>query len=149
MPNHITTCISISGNVNDFEKEYMTEGQIDFEKIIPQPENMFRGNLGKKEKEECRKMGRPNWYDWQSEYWGTKWNAYQTVIVRRDKDAIHLKFETAWATPIPIIKKLKEIGFTVVGIWKDEGDDSVNTLNDDCGDWWTDTAFKLDGTVVK
>jgi len=47
----------------------------DFESIIPMPDNIFRGNIGKEEKEHCKANNIPNWYDWSVENWGTKWNA--------------------------------------------------------------------------
>jgi len=46
----------------------------DFNKIIPQPENIFNGNLGKEEEEMCKREGRPTWYEWNRHNWGTKWN---------------------------------------------------------------------------
>lgn len=40
-----------------------------------------------------------DWYNWNTQHWGTKWNAYD--IERRDDET--LKFETAWAFPEPVI----------------------------------------------
>lgn len=36
----------------------------DFNNAIPQPDNIFNGNLGAKEEEMCRKEGRPTWINW-------------------------------------------------------------------------------------
>jgi hypothetical protein len=44
------------------------------------------------------------WHDWCCEKWGTKWNAYD--IERRDQQTV--RFETAWAPPLPVIKALSE-----------------------------------------
>ena len=41
-------------------------------------------------------------YDWCCDNWGTKWNAYSDEKI--DDDSI--SFETAWAPPIPVMKKL-------------------------------------------
>ncbi|MBE5806677.1 MAG: hypothetical protein E7313_08260 [Clostridiales bacterium] len=45
------------------------------------------------------------WYDWSIENWGTKWDAVDSEGTPEDGE---LKFLTAWAEPIPIIKKLFE-----------------------------------------
>ena len=55
-------------DLKDFKKKVFTkdeEGKIkfDFEKIIPMPENIFRGNLGNEEREQ---YGDNNWYDWDT-----------------------------------------------------------------------------------
>ena len=50
------------------------------------------------------KFGYAEWYGWQSNNWGTKWNAYgQTEL-----DADELEFDTAWSTPYKIMLKLSE-----------------------------------------
>lgn len=74
---------------------------IDFNNIIPQPRSLFLGELGRKEEEETRGW---NWYDWNRENWGTKWNAYST-----ESDDNAITFETAWVSPTPVMEKLHEI----------------------------------------
>lgn len=53
MPNHITTRIKITGDpeavkrvLNKIKNDEFGMGTIDFEKIIPMPKNIFKGNLG-------------------------------------------------------------------------------------------------------
>ena len=48
------------------------------------------------------KYGYDNWYDWQRNAWGTKWNAYD----QESRDNGDIKFETAWATPARLIQIL-------------------------------------------
>ena len=48
------------------------------------------------------KYGYDNWYDWQRNSWGTKWNAYS----QESRDNGDIKFETAWATPALLIQIL-------------------------------------------
>ena len=70
------------------------------------PENIFRGNLSR---EDESKYGKENcWYEWSIENWGTKWNAYETALME-DNGKIVCMFQTAWAYPEPIIKKLAEM----------------------------------------
>lgn len=68
--------------------------------------------------------GFTTWYDWCCEYWGTKWNAYETNIV--DEDTV--EFCTAWSAPLPVVQQLSRMyPDKVVSImWADE-DRGCNT----------------------
>jgi len=48
--------------------------------------------------------GSIHWYDWRIKNWGTQWSSYTTSLC---EDGI--KFQTAWSTPQPVIKKLSEL----------------------------------------
>lgn len=50
-----------------------------------------------------RTCGNYSWYDWNRSFWGTKWNAYDTVV-----DEPTFQFETAWNAPFPVIDKIVE-----------------------------------------
>lgn len=78
---------------------------IDFRKIIPEPNNMFYGNLGKEELKMCKQEGLTPWMEWHIEHWGTKWNAYNTKSNEQDA----LQFDTAWKHPFPIMRKISEL----------------------------------------
>ena len=85
--------------VNDNGEQWTRH--IDFNNIIPQPKSLYLGDLGKKEEEQTRGW---NWYDWNRENWHTKWNAYYTA-----QDGNTITFDTAWASPVPVMEKLHEI----------------------------------------
>lgn len=83
----------------------------DFEKVIPPPANIFRGNIGREEKEMCIREGRPTWYDFNRENWGTKWNCFSC---KRESFFV-FAFETAWSS-VPVIieaisKKFPAVSF--------------------------------------
>ena len=98
MPNWFYFTVNVSGEEKDVEQfvenvkgseKYETEGrEFDFNHFIPQPDNIFRGNLGDKEEKMCEEQGIPNWYRWNNQNWGTKWNgversgAYPSFICR-------------------------------------------------------------------
>ena len=115
MPNWTTNTLKVVGKPEDVDKFVAHIGEeMDFEKVIPSPANMFKGNLGEPERERCIKEGIPNWYDWQSEHWGTKWNAHSEETVELEmlgyiglKQATYI-FDTTWDTPRPVITKLCE-----------------------------------------
>lgn len=46
---------------------------------------------------------------WCVNNWGTKWNACKTTIESSSTDKIFYHFNTAWAPPIPVIRKMGEI----------------------------------------
>lgn len=70
----------------------------DFEKVVPMPESIFRGNLGRRELE---LYGKNNWYDWALENWGTKWNLEYAEVYGNC-----ISFETAWSPCSPVISAL-------------------------------------------
>lgn len=94
MPNHITNKLTIEQNilneVTSFLKRQYDDGisDMDFEKIYPIPQNIYRGDLGI---EERLIYGKNNWFDWCEENWGTKWNAYNTEQLNNS-----IYFDTAW-----------------------------------------------------
>ena len=122
MPNHVTNKIKFYGEQSNINKilEIIKgeEGCIDFNKIVPTPDNIYQGNLGV---EERKLYGTNNWYDWNCTHWGTKWNAYSTSF---SVNTNTIWFDTAWSSPIPVLDALAKlcyeyhVGFE--GNWADE-----------------------------
>jgi hypothetical protein len=119
MPNWVKNVISFDGASKEKIAEILEtirgeHGAIDFEKIIPMPDYIFRGDLGREEEE---LYGKNNWYAWSVENWGTKWNAFYSCA---GDDSV--TFETAWSAPFPVLKKLSEMfpGVTIVHSYADE-----------------------------
>ncbi len=74
---------------------------------------------------ECmKKTGYVDWYKWNIENWGTKWNAWSNKKEEEAKDSV--QFYTAWCAPVPIFealaKKYKNIRF-IVEIYGDYDED--------------------------
>lgn len=116
MPNHITNRVSFEGDKERIkelresvkgqpwaESDDNTVSEFDFNKIIPPPANLVTGSLSLDEMASLAKQGIPNWYNWNIDNWGTKWNAYK---IASDDD--YIQFNTAWSTPEPVIKALSE-----------------------------------------
>ena len=127
MPNHITNRIRLYGDESEIRRimervkndEYGI-GTLDFDKIIPMPDNIYRGPLGSTEE---KLYGKNNWYDWSLANWGTKWDAYgydDSIDYSQNKNTI--TFLTAWAAPHPVIEKLAEIypSVRIEHEWADE-----------------------------
>lgn len=133
MPNHVTNLIEITGDPDMvehvFDKIKNDEygiGTIDFEKIIPMPDNIYKGDINLRK----RKMyGKNNWRDWSIANWGTKWNAYEYNIVTDHSGRNKIEFFTAWSAPHPVIEKLAEM-FPDIQITHEWADDDVGN---NCG----------------
>lgn len=120
MPNWFYFTVNVSGEKKDVEQfmenvkgseRFQTEGyEFDMNHFIPQPDNIFRGNLGSAEKDMCKEKGIPNWYDWNIDNWGTKWNAQwedtEKYFVDGFPSELTYHLRTAWAFPEPVIKKM-------------------------------------------
>ena len=63
-----------------------------------------------KAKENLKKYGYDNWYDWRVENWGTKWDIMEFYNINRkeigeDESEISLGFDTAWAPALGAYEK--------------------------------------------
>jgi len=148
MPNNITNCITLSGTkdaVRHFRKTCFQEDNktLDFEKIIPPPENMYRGNLEKKVLQECIDAGIPDWLSWQSSNWGTSKNAFNGWIETENETIINFAFNTSWNHPEPIFEKLVELGFEIGVLWQVENDYPIKIWGNGKCRWYTETKFKV------
>ena len=79
--------------INFLKDMTLPNGKItfDFNKVIPRP----------KEQE-------ANWYEWNIQHWGTKWNIdSDDISTTKDEiltGKISLRFDTAWSPPTPVIQ---------------------------------------------
>lgn len=65
--------------------------------------------LGKQYFENIKNYNCSQWYDWCATNWGTKWNVGEDVAVYViSDDCYEIKFYTAWAVPLGIVKKFSE-----------------------------------------
>ena len=105
-------------------------GTLDFDKVIPTPDNIYQGILGA---EEMKKYGSNNWYDWNIANWGTKWNSYGYDDAEENNLAGEniITFNTAWSAPHPVVEKLSKMfpDVNIVHKWADED------LGNNCGEY--------------
>ena len=50
--------------------------------------------------------GFPDWYEWACQNWNTKWNAYNSHIIR--KSPLEFTFNTAWDFPMLVFEKIAQ-----------------------------------------
>lgn len=77
----------------------------DFGMIIPVPAFIANGSDGLVSGSREDNTGR-NWYRFNSEAWGTKWNAYDLSIKENTDGRLVFTFDTAWSEPHPVIATL-------------------------------------------
>lgn len=53
--------------------------------------------------------GALDWYDFNCNNWGTKWNACEACLIDESPTELSYQFETAWSMPFPIFCKLTEV----------------------------------------
>lgn len=103
MPNHCYQKLKFhyhgSANRLDAVFAYLTnsDGLIDFQKIIPQPDGIQDPNPNHLSDSER---------DWCIENWGTKRNAYNVRKLFRERWKLGFEFTTAWSVPSPILEKI-------------------------------------------
>ena len=64
-------------------------------------------------------------YDWCCKYWGTKWDACDSSMTRKDPDTVVAVFNTAWSEPKPFFKEASLLYPTLVfrAMWYGEEND--------------------------
>lgn len=120
MPNYVKNFLKFKklkkGDCEEILKKFIVNDNFDFNTIIPMPDYIYKGDLGR---EEEKKYGKNNWYDWSLENWGTKWNSCYTRI-QKGTTSMVIEFDTAWDTPMPIYEKLAELGYNFEVRYADE-----------------------------
>ena len=142
MPNWCNNSITIRGPRNKiaaiWDEAQKQQGLL--AAMVPQPEDMFHGNLGETERAECAEKGIPNWYDWNVSNWGTKWDVglegLEFTELEDGEAEISGWFDSAWSPPIDAYNTFcedmdgvyleayyQESGMCFVGYWDSEGAD--------------------------
>lgn len=100
MPNWVQNAVELHGAEDDIRSaaDLMTgtDGNIDFDKIVPMPEELRNATDGRGEA-------------WAREHWGSKWNAFETdldVGFAGPGSSIIGTFMTAWTPPEPVVQEL-------------------------------------------
>jgi len=61
-----------------------------------------------------------NWYGWNVNNWGTKWDTGVNIIDQSDNEIV-LSFDTAWSPPIGFYAALEEMGYEVDAFYYEPG----------------------------
>ena len=133
MPNWFYFTVNVSGEKKDVHEfvenvkgteKFETEGrEFDFNHFIPQSDDIFRDALNSEKEKEFDRLGVPNWYRWNNQNWGTKWNAVCDNEMAISVEGFPFEHEydlrTAWAFPNIVMDKMIEmypnLDFTIHG----------------------------------
>ena len=110
MPNWCDNTISISGPAEKLSPIFTKLKKDDSSGLCsilhPMPKNTFTGNLGEKERKACAEENIPNWYDWCTANWGTKWDTCDGDWNYEDagdgQAILSGNFQTAWGPPVGV-----------------------------------------------
>jgi hypothetical protein len=103
MPNHISNVVTISGEKSELLK-LMDLVESKEESKSEQPNAFsFESYFPCTNKED--------WYNWNINNWGTKWDAYEVGrwLCDWEKKSMTISFQTAWSTPFFALIKLSTI----------------------------------------
>jgi hypothetical protein len=112
MPNYCCNHLKVTGPKKDldaFKATLNTKNvwgdivEFSFNQTVPAPANMVTTNISMEEMARLNEQGIPNWYNWQSENWGCKWDASEVDLDVKPK-SVDVRFETAWNPPLDWLK---------------------------------------------
>ena len=101
-------------------------------------------------KHNIEKYGYKDWYDWNVNNWGTKWDFALEEVERLDANTVTAAFDTAWAPPVNAYEKLCAMGFEITAFYYEPGMGFVGKFTgneEDCDDDWYDYSGQTSDTV--
>jgi hypothetical protein len=117
MPNWCECDLSVSGPKEELKRFRETVrsgwGPLDFNRIVPYPEEFWKADYNSKKVRERLGKWIPDGFNyggisWCEHNWGCKWNAHE-VIAEERKRSLFYGFETPWSPPLPVILKASEM----------------------------------------
>lgn len=108
MTDYCYTEIVAYGNIADVTRLHDVlspeNGGFSFDRFIPMPEDIYRGDLGPTERE---LYGTSNWIDWRCENWGTKWDCDEVSVTLFEGGAmayLSVLYRCPWRPSFPVSK---------------------------------------------
>lgn len=115
MANQIENEVTLRGNKHEIEKFFEEcfdeQGNFDFNRVIPQPKtkntcpNKYICDPQEAGIEPCEGREWFDWFSWNYDNWGVKWNAYYCYT---DKENNYFEFTSPWDSPNLIFRALME-----------------------------------------
>lgn len=143
MPNHVLnelifTDVDASAQTKILAAACDADGKVDFEILVPMPENIWQGCVGS-----AHVVFENIGLDWARQQWGTKWNAYSQRPIKQTDESLTLTFETAWSPPYPWLAAMfNTLGLPFTHNWLDEGSERAVQghfhINDPLGNNWVE-----------
>jgi len=100
-----------------------------FDHFIPCPEDLKNSTKGypadPNEEANKEKHGYPTWYEFNTNEWGTKWDAANICIENFDGDSLIITFDTAWSPPKQFYHKMYANEWELTASFIEAGDDYI------------------------
>lgn len=114
VPDSIKTISSFSSNIENLARKVVGNNAFKLPETISKED---RKNISLMVYN-YHEHGSYNWYDWNINNWGTKWNSSEPISSVDNE----FWFQTAWSMPEPVLKKLSEQypNCTIMHEWADE-----------------------------
>ena len=129
MPNWCYNSVTLH---ND-NKEKIDALEAELQKESPEPFNHLRPRPAEEEE---------NWYGWNVNEWGTKWDVTPHDFERKDDNTIYMNFDSAWSPPITLYEYLESEGWSVRAMYHEPGMGFAGKFEDGYDDFyefdWTD-----------
>lgn len=107
MPNWCYNCVTIhnedSSKIDQIEEELKKEDPAVAQLLCPRPDDV------------------EEWYDWNVNHWGTKWDLSILDYIRDGDNEISFYFDSAWAPPLALYDSLFAEGYEVTAYYHESG----------------------------
>jgi hypothetical protein len=108
MPNWCQNVVYIKHEelnlIEDLKNKIDADGQKFFEYILPRPADQEE-----------------NWYAWNLENWGTKWEVSPYEYNINEDGALYVSFDSAWGPPTNLYEHMYQYGYDVEAFYNEEG----------------------------
>lgn len=151
MPNWCSNEVILTGPKDVIDEIAATNLSLDI--LFPCPKELkdtvapAKYNAKEKAEENIKNYGYADWYDWQVNNWGTKWDItpYNPIVVEPLTDGLYeisVGFDSAWAPPVKAMEKLyhryKDRGLNVWMEYFEGGCAFIGTCKSQDGDFVDD-----------
>ena len=102
----------------------------------------FMERSKKREQENLEKFGYTDWYNWNIQNWGTKWDTSVLTLNDDQPDMLNISFDTAWGPPGVFFEKMTDLGFDIEAHYLEEGMGFVGKYTSEDGD----ESYNFDGS---
>lgn len=123
MPNWCSNSLTLKHDKEkiDLLEKQLRESDVFFQHLHPRPNDQDE-----------------NWYSWNIDNWGTKWdvNVNEGYIERVDDTTLQLSFDTAWGPPTKFYDFLFEDGWDVEARYYEPGVGFIGEYDNSIDDCW-------------
>ena len=93
-----------------------------FNTFVPLPEELKETDgLKGDDPELIKKYGAADWYNWNVNNWGAKWDASDAMINNKTADQVSVSFETAWSPPTAFYEHMLDQGWEIMAYYYEPG----------------------------